>query len=86
MENCVEFENYCKDSIKKGAHQLVWELSNGDEIYFQNGFRKPHLVSPELIQGGRYGDYGYEKAIEWAEAFSALEQDNQFGDPDLYGF
>lgn len=85
-----EFVNYCKDSIKKGAHKIVWELSNGDEIYFQNGFRKPHVVSPESFKGAKYGDYGYEGAVEWFMAFNALEQDGQFEDieetSEIYGY
>lgn len=86
-EKFAEFVDYCKDSIKKGAHQIVWELSNGDEIYFQNGFRKPHVVSPEPFKGGRYGDYGYEGVIEWFMAFNALEQDGQLEeDPLTYGY
>lgn len=80
--NAKEFEIYCKNSSNTPESKIIWELSNGDEIYFQWGFKKPHIVSPEPIKGGKYGDYGYEKAIDWSVAFSMLEQDGQFEPED----
>ena len=80
---------YVKNSInKQGCLSIVWDLPNGDEIYFQKGFKKPHLVSPEPFKGAKYGDYGYEGCISWTDAWKALTDANLIGsdEEECYGY
>ena len=81
MKTVEEFKVYCKKSVKcRFAEEasIIWNLSNGDEIYFKKGFKKPHIISPEPFVDSKYGDFGYEGTLEWKIAFDMLTADGAF--------
>lgn len=88
-EKVNEFKKYVKNTIKeRGCHYILWNLPNGDQIYFQHNFRKPHVISPEPFKEGRLGDFGYEGAVDWAVAWEVLNNKNLIGsdDEECYGW
>ena len=71
MKTVNEFKAYCKKSVKcqfAEEASIIWNLSNGDEIYFKKDFKKPHIISP----------FGYEETLEWKIAFDMLKADGAF--------
>lgn len=74
FNNVNEFKAYCKSSVTNESNIIFWELEDGREIAYKQNYETPHLFDPEEFEGAEYGDYGYEKAIDWEESLNLINE------------
>lgn len=82
INNAQELREYLKSTDTSCL--TYWELENGDSIAYKRDYETPHLISPEESDGAVEGDFGWEKAISYEEAFRLLDAENLLTEPEDY--
>lgn len=67
----AEFTKYMQETASNSG-KTIFELSNGDEVYYDSRCEYPRLNSP----------VGFDITISWETAYDILYKDGQFDDQD----